>query len=304
MGSGISKEEQDAVDEFVLAAGEGDLDTVRKLLHQLNGKNETGETAMHAAASNGHVPIVRELLDQNEALELNATDNEEETPLMQAAAAGHFQVVHMLCRAGHNPEKADRMGWSTLHHACSNGHPNIVSLLLDRLSQDAVFHRDTSGCSPLWLAAYSGDAETVRLLLLHGSDPDEVNLEDVNVLEAARDGLSIRQEDSEEDLDEEQDAVMIMLKAAVVVWREERSRLGVRMEHTVDQFNLPEKVLEGTMEQPSLPLSDMGQPLLNEENQDLVEEDKDVHLVRERVIEVLKLQDPFVESYCRVQAEL
>jgi len=295
---GISKEDQAVVDEFVEAAKNGDLTTVRRLLPELNGKTEGGDTALHAAAQRGHVDVVEEILKQGRALESDARDADDATPLMLAAGQGHFEVVHKLCRSGANPNHVDRMGWTPLHYAAAGGHSLVVSFLIGKCKKDVLFDRDTSGCSPLWLAASSGDPETVRLLLLQGADPDEVNGESVSVFEAARE-VEVEDDEGEAKID----AIVEMLSVASDRWTEERRKQGQPEPDHEALEDRPATVLDGTMDGPSIPVGDEGQPFLNQDAKEKLLDEVDLEAVRVKVIEALKLEDAFVETYLKGNME-
>lgn len=291
MGIGVSKEEQDIVNDFVQAAAEGDVDTVKKYMQELNGKNDAGDTALHVAASAGQLDVVKELLAKGSALENDAKDNDDVTPLMLAAAGGYFEIVFNILKSGADPNLYDRMGWSALHHAASNGHSVVVSFLLGKVNARTIYHRDSSGCSPLWLAASSCDPESVRLLLLHGSDPDEINDEGVSVVEIAEDA-----EISDPTDQERVNLILTLLHCASNHWVEMRLKTG-KPEFEDRNIRAP-KVLEGTLDEgPSIPIQDESQPFINEDAIDEELDDDDMLTIRESVKEILRLEDPFVETY-------
>ncbi len=54
-------------------------------------------TSLHLAASLGHLPIARLLLSLNHEVPSISLNEEYQTPLMLASAAGHAEIVHLLC---------------------------------------------------------------------------------------------------------------------------------------------------------------------------------------------------------------
>ncbi|XP_016981985.2 ankyrin repeat and sterile alpha motif domain-containing protein 1B [Drosophila rhopaloa] len=72
----------------------------------------------------------------------------------------------------------DMNGYTSLHHACLNGHGNIVRLLL---SHNALLDvPDIRGSTPLFLAAWAGHQDIVKMLLMHtptGANPNAQTIE-------------------------------------------------------------------------------------------------------------------------------
>ena len=58
----------------------------------------------------------------------------------------------------------------SLHLACCFSAPRVVALLLPTVSREVLHCRDAQGQTPLHFAVWSGDTETIRLLLENGAD--------------------------------------------------------------------------------------------------------------------------------------
>ncbi|KAH8241383.1 hypothetical protein KR032_011808 [Drosophila birchii] len=80
-------------------------------------------------------------------------------------------------RRGTGVNVQDSGGYSALHHACLNGHEEIVRLLLAHEASPNL--PDSRGSSPLHLAAWAGETEIVRLLLTHPYRPASANLQTI-----------------------------------------------------------------------------------------------------------------------------
>ncbi|XP_017953516.1 ankyrin repeat and SAM domain-containing protein 1A [Drosophila navojoa] len=80
-----------------------------------------------------------------------------------------------LRRTGVNVQ--DSGGYSALHHACLNGHEDIVRLLLAHEASTNL--PDSRGSSPLHLAAWAGETDIVRLLLTQPYRPANANLQTI-----------------------------------------------------------------------------------------------------------------------------
>lgn len=90
----------------------------------INMPTREGRTALHLAASNGHVPTVRFLLQKG--AHVNTTDNNRLTALRLAAENGHLDAVKLLLTAG--GEDFNQLG-ATLKSITSKGHDTVANLL-------------------------------------------------------------------------------------------------------------------------------------------------------------------------------
>jgi ankyrin repeat protein len=90
----------------------------------------------------------------------------DESPLMLAALKGELALCQALIKRGGNVNKP---GWAPLHYASTNGHLEVMRLLLDAYAYiDAA---SPNGTTPLMMAAQYGSEDAVRLLLEEGADP-------------------------------------------------------------------------------------------------------------------------------------
>ena len=137
------------------AAGQGDLEAVRRLLEdgaQLNTKNDVGETPLHLAArkkvatspnlelfaredleeeaTKARVAMVALLLDRG--ADLNARDGERATPLHWAADGNEVAVAKLLLDRGADLHAAKFGGETVLQCTVRRGHVRFARLLLDR----------------------------------------------------------------------------------------------------------------------------------------------------------------------------
>lgn len=66
----------------------------------VNAANMDKDTPLHWVASEGHVSVVKILLE--EGAEVNACNKDMNTPLLVACAEGHVEVVKLLLASGAN----------------------------------------------------------------------------------------------------------------------------------------------------------------------------------------------------------
>lgn len=103
------------------------------------------------AARNGNISYIEKVLNQ------------------KAKRAGPLASL----RRGTGVNVQDSGGYSALHHACLNGHMDIVKLLLSHEASPNL--PDMRGSSPLHLAAWAGEEEIVKMLLGHPYRPANPN---------------------------------------------------------------------------------------------------------------------------------
>merc|ERR1712029_1119195 len=90
-----------------------------------------GKTALLLASENGHVGIIRELLDRG--ANIDAQNKYGLTALHVAANKNHLDVVKELLDRGANIEAQDKYGGRTaLHLAALWNHLDVIKELLDR----------------------------------------------------------------------------------------------------------------------------------------------------------------------------
>jgi ankyrin repeat protein len=159
----------------VLAARSGDAAAMKSAL-AAGGGTEAQErmsqrTALHFAAENGNMEVVRMLLDAK--ANPNAQDRTGKTPVTIAAERGKPEVLKALIAAGGNPNSRDQVEGSPLLWASGLGGPETVAILLEAGADPNV--QDVNGMTPLMWAAGVGKPETVRLLVGKGADPKKVD---------------------------------------------------------------------------------------------------------------------------------
>ena len=170
--SAISEEEAAAIDPkavaFFKAAADGDAASVAKALsdgQKIDLRDKQGYTALNRAAENNHAAVVTQLLGRAaKSLE----DGDGYTPLHNAARRGHAIVVELLTAEERRREVDARTPDQTtaLMEACSNGHADVVKLLLGAGAKASTTNAALN--TPMHLAAWQGHLEVVDLLLAAG----------------------------------------------------------------------------------------------------------------------------------------
>ena len=123
-------------------------------------------TPMHAAASGGHVNILRLL--QGHGADVGIRNKYGETPLHGASWSGKLDAGRCLLDLGADINARNDDGWTPLFHAVFHGHTEFARMLIIR---GAVLDaRSVFGSTALHAAVRRGGIRTVRLLLVFGAD--------------------------------------------------------------------------------------------------------------------------------------
>ena len=150
--------------DFLTAASQGNVAKLNELVDKVNVDarlSEDGETALHRAASRGHLRAVALLLDRG--AKVDATDGEDVTPLILASYRGQTDVVKLLLERGAAVNAREkRNGLSSLSHAVGRGEKELVSALLAHGADPLL--KSADGRTALERAEANGATEIVALL--------------------------------------------------------------------------------------------------------------------------------------------
>jgi len=164
------------------AAKEGHIDIVEMFLKvnniDINTQNNLKETALHAAASRGHLEIVKFLLEKLD-IDVNAKDIYDRTPLWLVAALNRVGIVEVLLDPKYKVDVnvADQDGYTALHMAARSGYADVVELLL-QVSNVDIKHKD--GHTILHMAASEGEAKVAEVILEANNKNIDINGKDAD----------------------------------------------------------------------------------------------------------------------------
>ncbi|XP_073019564.1 ankyrin repeat-containing protein ITN1 [Primulina eburnea] len=176
--------------ELHLAAQRGDLVAVKQILDDINSQmvrtlsgadfdvevaeirasvvnevNELGETVLFTAADKGHINVVKELLKFSNKETLTKKNRSLFDPLHIAASQGHHEIVQVLL--DHDPSLIKTIGPANatpLVTAASRGHTAVVNELLSKDCGLLEISR-SNGKNALHFAARPGHVDIVKALL-------------------------------------------------------------------------------------------------------------------------------------------
>jgi ankyrin repeat protein len=158
----------DALHDLMLAAALDNGQGIRQLLSagvDPNLRASNGDSALHVAAREESAAALAQLLKHPD-LQVDASNQAGETPLMLAALRGRLDLVKALVARG---AAINRVGWSPLHYACTGPGGGVVSWLL--LQGAEMNAKAPNGTTALMMAAGYGGPSAAETLLDVGADP-------------------------------------------------------------------------------------------------------------------------------------
>ncbi|OWW21468.1 ankyrin repeat domain-containing protein [Noviherbaspirillum denitrificans] len=116
---------------LMIACFKGFKPVVEAMLEKGAEVNRPGWTPLHYAAANGHIDIVRLLLDKSAYIDAESPN--KTTPMMMAARGGHIYVVKLLLDEGADATLKNELGMSAIDFAANHNHKDIAEGLTSRL---------------------------------------------------------------------------------------------------------------------------------------------------------------------------
>lgn len=120
---------------LMLAALKGELELATQMVKKGADVNKTGWTPLHYAASNGHVSVIKLLLENHAYIDAESPNGT--TPLMMASMYGSPEAVKLLLDEGADPSLKNQQGMTALDFADRGKRPDAVEMLtkIQRLRQ-------------------------------------------------------------------------------------------------------------------------------------------------------------------------
>lgn len=163
---------------------EGHLEMVKFLIDQganVNSTSDDGHTALHLAARSGNLDIVKYLLELG--VDVNCEQELGRTALHLAAEMGNLDTVKYLIVCGADVNSRSNDGYMALNLAAQTGNWDTVKYLTEHVED--VNSKDNSGRTALHSVARVGILDLVRYLVEHGGDVNSKDSDDHTVLHSA-----------------------------------------------------------------------------------------------------------------------
>ena len=165
--AGFSTAHSGSYEDFFSAIKRDDPRTVANLLTRGFDANTLDPKGLHGLflAVQEPSPKAAEVLMRWPKTNVEFRSARDESPLMLASLKGHLDLARKLVERGADVNKT---GWTPLHYAATNGHLQIIDLLLENHAY--IDAESPNGTTPLMMAAQYGSASAVKLLLEAGAD--------------------------------------------------------------------------------------------------------------------------------------
>lgn len=142
-------------------------------------------SALHLAALNGKIDMVRVLIAAH--ADVNLRQSDLSTPLLLASKQGHHDVVRALIGANADVELPTDLGHTPLMWAAHESHPPVVEILLE-IGADpnsAVNEKRRAALHFVYNVAGETSNKITNMLLDNGADIDDQDRENYTPLMAA-----------------------------------------------------------------------------------------------------------------------
>lgn len=161
---------------LIAAAAEGNVAIVEDLMDmdeiRLDGVDTLmGDTALTAAARNGRTETVQVLVSRGALVD--TMNKRAETALLLAVREGHWAVAERLLQSHANAELMDASGKTALIVAAEEGHVGIIELLVNRGA--SLIAQDLEGLSALSWSCLRGRLQAAKCLAERGADVHHVD---------------------------------------------------------------------------------------------------------------------------------
>ncbi|XP_076596189.1 E3 ubiquitin-protein ligase MIB2 isoform X3 [Chaetodon auriga] len=157
--------EQDNPSRLVIEAAHGSASKVRELVQKYPDKvdiKNQGKTALQVAAHQGHMEVVKALLQANGSIEIK--DEDGDTALHYTAFGNQAEIARLLLSKGANVNLLNNSMCTALHIAVNKGFTDVVRVLTEHSAD--VNLQDSYGDTPLHDAIAKDFRNIIEILVV------------------------------------------------------------------------------------------------------------------------------------------
>uniref|UniRef100_A0A3B4TDF6 E3 ubiquitin-protein ligase MIB2 n=1 Tax=Seriola dumerili TaxID=41447 RepID=A0A3B4TDF6_SERDU len=157
--------EQDNPGRLVIEAAHGSANKVRELVQKYPDKvdiKNQGKTALQVAAHQGHMEVVKALLQANSSIEVK--DEDGDTALHYTAFGNQAEIARLLLSKGANVNLLNNSMCTALHIAVNKGFTDVVRVLTEHSAD--VNLQDSYGDTPLHDAIAKDFRNIIEILVV------------------------------------------------------------------------------------------------------------------------------------------
>ena len=130
---------------------------------KVNNKSKIGRTPLHLAAFEGFIDCFEALLSFGAVMDIQ--DNYGWTDIMLATQEGHHEIVKILCEHSAKLDLKCHGGRNVAHVACAHGQVKCLEYIVEqRNSMKIISDEDEDGLTPFHHACKEGHLEVIKLL--------------------------------------------------------------------------------------------------------------------------------------------
>ena len=139
---------------------------------EIEAKDNDGNTPLHSASIREHLEVVKLLLEKG--ADVNAKSNAGQTPLHSASMDEYTEVMKLLLERGSDVNAKDHDGRTPLHEASRHGHPEAMKLFLEKGVD--VNAKDNDGKTAKDLVTPGRNRDEMIALLEEYENPDVMKM--------------------------------------------------------------------------------------------------------------------------------
>ena len=179
-------------------AAEGNLNELTKAIEpsQIDHKYEFGYTLLHYAAKDNRLEVIEYLVSSG--CDIDAVDDDEQTPLHKSSMFGHTEAVKLLVGKGANVNQINNNGDTPLHVVIMSGGDYDIAKALIEKSNLGIQNKDDQNV--LHVAVKHHKVDIITLILNHKQAPALITASDKDGLTPIHIAVSLGHFDTTEKL--------------------------------------------------------------------------------------------------------